>query len=229
MSVVWAATLQRRVRAQTAIIAGKIKSEAALEERQRIAREFHDTLEQELVGLALRLDAAAPKVSDPKPRELLDGARRLVSRIQDEARGFLWNLRERSLDAGSLRDAIALAVSTRQPQRGIAVNATGEPRRLPANIEHELLRLAQEATTNAVQHGNAARIDISLAYEPAGVRLTVCDNGTGFDPERDAAKPGHFGLVGMRERVTRLGGSFTLHSAPGAGATIEAAIPAPEP
>ena len=226
-ALAWAALLQRRVRAQTEIIAGKIKSEAALEERQRIAREFHDTLEQELVGLALRLDAATPKVSDAKPRELLDGARRLVGRIQDEARGFLWNLRDRSLDTASLRDAIALAVATRQPQRDIAVRTEGEPRRLPAAIEHELLRLAQEATTNAVQHGDAPHIGIVLTYEPRNVRLTVTDDGRGFDPERDGAKPGHFGLVGMRERVTRLGGTFSLRSAPGAGTTVETAIPAP--
>ncbi len=223
-ALAWAAALQRRVRAQTAIIGEKLKSEAALEERQRIAREFHDTLEQELVGLSLRLDAAAPKVSDEKPRELLEGARRLVQRIQDEARGFLWNLRDRSLEATTLRDAIALAVAARGAESAIEVRTAGEPRRLPGRIEHELLRLAQEATANAVRHGQARRITITLAYTPDALRLSIADDGIGFDPAREGAKPGHFGLTGMRERVKRLGGEFVLQSAPGEGTTVEVTV-----
>ncbi len=225
-ALAWAATLQRRVRAQTAIIGEKLKTEAALEERQRIAREFHDTLEQELVGLALRLDAAAPKVSDAKPRELLEGARRLVQRIQDEARGFLWNLRDRSLEATSLRDAIALALAEHQADRAIEIRTEGEPRRLSGRVEHELLRLAQEATSNATRHGHARRIDIGLHYTAGEFSLRIADDGTGFDPERDGAKPGHFGLIGMQERTRRLGGTFALRSEPGRGTTIEVKIPA---
>ena len=227
VALAWAATLQRRVRAQTAIIGEKLKTEAALEERQRIAREFHDTLEQELVGLALRLDAAAPKVSDEKPRELLEGARRLVRRIQDEARGFLWNLRDRSLEGASLREAIALAVAARDSEGAIEVRTEGEPRRLPGRVEHELLRLAQEATANARRHGHARHIAITLAYTADALRLSVTDDGQGFDPERDAAKPGHFGLTGMRERVKRLGGDFALRIEVGKGTMVEVVVPTP--
>jgi signal transduction histidine kinase len=221
----WAAMLQRRVRAQTAVIGEKLKTEAALEERQRIAREFHDTLEQELVGLALRLDAAAPKVSDAKPRELLDGARRLVTRIQDEARGFLWNLRDRTLEATALREAIACAVTGHEPGPAIAVREEGEPRRLPGRIEHELLRLAQEATANAVRHAAAQHITVTLHYTDDAVTLTISDDGRGFDPACEGARPGHFGLTGMQERVKRLGGTFALRSAKGQGTAIEAMVP----
>jgi signal transduction histidine kinase len=223
----WVAMLQRRVRAQTAVIGEKLKTEAALEERQRIAREFHDTLEQELVGLALRLDAAAPKVSDAKPRELLDGARRLVTRIQDEARGFLWNLRDRTLASASLREAIALNVASPEAAPAIVVREEGEPRRLPGRLEHELLRLAQEATSNAVRHAAAQHITITLGYAPDAVTLTIADDGRGFDPAREGAKPGHFGLTGMQERVKRLGGELVLRSTPGRGAIAEVRLRTP--
>jgi len=225
-ALAWGATLQRRVRAQTAIIGEKLKTEAALEERQRIAREFHDTLEQELVGLALRLDAAAPKVRDEKPRELLEGARRLVQRIQDEARGFLWNLRDRALEGTSLQEAIALAVAGHRAGRTLEVRIEGEPRRLAGRIEHELLRVAQEATSNAVRHGQARHIDVRLGYREREFALAITDDGAGFDPALAGAKPGHFGLIGMQERVRRLGGAFALQSAAGQGTTVSVTIPA---
>ncbi len=224
-ALVWAVALRQRVAAQTAIISEKVKIEAAAEERERIAREFHDTLEQELVGLALRLDAAGTKIAEPKPRELLEGARRLVQNIQAEARSLVHNLRARALDDAPLPEAIDRAVASLRHERTIEVRTEGEARRLSGVIEHELLRIAQEATTNAVKHGQAAHIDIALAFTPNEVRLRVTDDGRGFDPERDATKPGHFGLLGIRERVQKLGGHFALRSQPGAGTTVEAVVP----
>jgi signal transduction histidine kinase len=92
-------------------------------------------------------------------------------------------------------------------------------------IEHELLRIAQEATTNAVKHGQAAHIGIAIAFRAAEVRLSATDDGRGFDPAHEGVKPGHFGLIGIRERVQKLGGQFELRSQPGAGATLEVAVP----
>ncbi len=227
LAFAWAAALRRRVAMQTAIIRDKVTAEAAAGERERIAREFHDTLEQELVGLALRLDAATVKVAEPKPRELLVAARRLVQNIQAEVHGIVRNLRARVLDDAPLPAAIASAVAALAHERTIEVRTEGEPRRLPGLTEHELLRIAQEATTNAVKHGQAHRIEIALAFAPAEVRLRVTDDGHGFDVERDGTKPGHFGLIGIRERVQKLGGRFELRSQPGAGATLEATVPLP--
>jgi signal transduction histidine kinase len=225
LAFAWAAALRRRVARQTAIIHEKATTEAAAAERERIAREFHDTLEQELVGLALRLDAATTKVTEPKPRELLEAARRLVQNIQAEAHGIVRNLRARVLDDAPLPEAITRSVAALSLERTIEVRTEGEPRRLPGLTEHELLRIAQEATTNAVKHGQAQRIEIALAFAPGEIRLRVTDDGQGFDVERDGTKPGHFGLIGIRERVQKLGGQFTLRSQPGAGATLEATVP----
>jgi signal transduction histidine kinase len=226
-ALAWVVALRRRVISQTAIIGEKLKTEAAAEERERIAREFHDTLEQELVGLTLRLDAATAKVTEPKPRELLESARGLVQNIQTEARNLMRNLRARTLDDTPLPEAIDRAVEGLRHDRTIAVRVEGQARRLPGVVEHELLRIAQEATTNAVKHGHAARIEIRLAFALNEVRLGVSDDGLGFDLEREGTKPGHFGLLGIRERVQKLGGQFTLRSQPGAGTTLEATVPHP--
>ncbi len=223
----WAVMLRRRVAAQMAIIRDRTRAEAALEERERIAREFHDTLEQELVGLMLRLDAAAARVTDDKPRELLAGARRLVQGVQAGARSLVWNLRQPALEVASLPEAIRQAVADLREGREIEVTTDGEAQRLPAAIEHELLRVAQEAVTNAVKHGAAKRIGVELAFPPGEARLRVADDGCGFDPNEERGKPGHFGLIGMRERVTKLGGSLRITSEPGRGTTLEAIVPRP--
>ena len=226
-ALAWAAALRRRVAAQMAIIRDRTRAEAALEERERIAREFHDTLEQELVGLMLRLDAASARVTEEKPRELLAGARRLVQGVQAGARSLVWNLRQPALEVASLPDAIRQAVADLREGREIAVQTVGEVRRLPAAIEHELLRVAQEAVTNAVKHGAAACIDVELAFPSGEARLRVRDDGRGFDPQIERGKPGHFGLIGMQERVTKLGGSLKITSAPARGTTLEAIVPLP--
>lgn len=137
------------------------------------------------------------------------------------------NLRARALDDAPLPEAINRAVAGLRHEREILVHSEGEPRRLPGVVEHELLRIAQESTTNAVKHGQASRIDITLAFTPDEVILRIVDNGRGFDPERETAKPGHFGLIGIRERVQKLRGRVAIRSQPGAGATLEATVPLP--
>lgn len=221
----WVALLRRRIAAQTAILRVQTHADAAREERERIAREFHDTLEQELTGLMLRLDAASARIVEPKPRELLDGARRLVREVQAGARSLVWNLRQPVLDAAPLSEAILQTIASLREGRRIEVKTEGDARRLPGLVEHELLRVAQEAVTNAVKHGGASRIDISLHFTSREVRLRAADDGRGFDPPGESAKPGHFGLVGMRERVQKLGGQLSIESRPGGGTTVEAVVP----
>lgn len=220
-ALAWATLLRRQVAKQTAVIGRKIETEATIEERQRIAREFHDTLEQELVGLALRLDALAANVAPGKPRELLDATRRLVQRLQEEARSFVWNLRDSATPDVSL--AVAIETATASVRSGgvkVSVETKGQPRAMSALTEHNLTRVAQEAATNAVKHGSASTITIGLDYSAPHFTLTIRDDGHGFDPAEASTLAGHFGLTGMRERVSKMGGALEVSSTPGNGATI---------
>jgi len=225
LSIAWAASLRRQVRRQTALIRAQIEAVTIADERQRIAREFHDTLEQELVGVTLRLDAAATRAEEPKLGELIGAARRLVQQLQAGARSFVWNLRDSSVPTQPLAVMIRSAVANLTAGRGLEIQTLGEPRRLPESAGHELLRVAQEACANAVKHGGAGKIAITLDFTAADrVRLIIEDDGSGFDPAAPAPA-GHFGLLGIRERVQKLGGELLLRSQPGAGATVEIIVP----
>jgi signal transduction histidine kinase len=225
-SLAWVALLRRQVRRQTAVIEQKLQTETVIEERQRIAREFHDTLEQELIGLSLRLDALATQVSEDKPRDLLDTARRLLQRLQQEARGFVWNLRRSVTDAGDIEQQIRHALAPTTDAGTIQLNITshGEPRQLPGIVEHNLVRIAQEAVTNAMKHGAARSVAIDLHFDTDRFALVVHDDGSGFDLNA-AEKAGHFGLIGIRERVRNLGGACKLQSAAQAGTSLEVTVP----
>ncbi len=224
LALAWVALLRRQVLRQTALIRSQVEVVAVADERQRIAREFHDTLEQELVGVSLRLDAAATRAEDSTLRDLLMATHRLVQQLQAGARSFVWNLRDATDAAQPLASAISAAVANLTAGRQVEVRSTGEAHRVPAAIRHELLRVAQEATTNAVKHGGAQHIAITLEFTDNTAGLRVHDDGAGCDPETPVP-PGHFGLIGMRERVQKLGGTFVFRSAPGTGTTVEVAVP----
>ena len=225
LALIWAALLRRQVRRQTALIREQVEAVTIADERQRIAREFHDTLEQELVGVSLRLDAAATRAEESKLRELLTGTQRLVQQLQAGARSFVWNLRDRSLATQPLAEAIRSAVEHVTAGRQLEILTLGEAVRVPEVIGHELLRVAQEATANAVKHGAARRIAIILDFTAAPrLRLAIEDDGAGFDSNAPVPA-GHFGLIGMRERVEKLGGEFHLRSESGQGTTVEVVVP----
>jgi len=225
LALIWAALLRRQVRRQTALIREQVEAVTIADERQRIAREFHDTLEQELVGVSLRLDAAATRAEESKLRELLTGTQRLVQQLQAGARSFVWNLRDRSLATQPLAEAIRSAIEHVTTGRQLEILTLGEAVRVPEVIGHELLRVAQEATANAVKHGAARRIAIILDFTAAPrLRLAIEDDGAGFDPNAPVPA-GHFGLIGMRERVEKLGGEFHLRSESGKGTTVEVVVP----
>jgi signal transduction histidine kinase len=230
-ALVWILVLRRRVRAQKAIIRAQLTREVVLEERQRIAREVHDTLEQELVGLALRLDAAA-SVADSRTHSLLDATRRLVTRIQAEVRNLVWNLREASEGPTELGQALAhLAGELQQasPAR-LRVAVSGPPWSLPGPVEHNLLRIAQEALTNALKHADPHDVEVEVRYEADHLAVRIRDDGRGFDPDGPVEpRPGHFGLIGMRERARKIAAQLELASAAGRGTTVEVRVPRPRP
>jgi signal transduction histidine kinase len=227
----WVFALDRKVRQQTTIIQQKLQREAVLEERTRIAREFHDTLEQELAAITIQLETVAAQF-DQAPRvarQMLELARNMTRRSLFEARRSVWDLRSHLLENSDLATALTevaklMAHSSRVQ---IAVQTSGLPRKLPPQMENNLLRVAQEALANALKHARATRITVHLDYQPAKVSLRVNDDGIGFDAANSSLSySGHFGLLDMSERAEKMGGRYAMISAPGQGTEIRVEVPA---
>jgi signal transduction histidine kinase len=221
----WVVVLDRRVHQQTRIIEEKVKREGVLEERDRIAREFHDTLEQELAAITIQLDAvdAQFKGSPETAHRLLGLARFFARRSLSEARRSVWDLRSHLLENSDLATALREMAMPLAAAVGveITIQSAGVSRKLPAVAEHNLLRVAQEAIANALKHSGTKKIMIVLEYEPTEMRLRISDSGRGFDiATAGQASSGHFGLLDMRERAEKIGARFSLASRPGQGTEI---------
>ena len=230
--LLWNMQLRRRVERRTARLAvemrARLTAESRIGERTRLAAELHDSLAQSLTGVALQLQAAEMARAQA-PEEIPQHvalARELLDASREEVRRCVWDLRSQVLDQRDLPAAIAEV--GRQMGGGVRVEVCTEGDMLPLSdmAAHTLLRCAQEAMTNAVSHGSATVIHVLLRFAADHVSLRVEDNGCGFDPARaPGMADGHFGLQGMRERVKRLEGEFTLASQPGQGTKIDIRIP----
>jgi signal transduction histidine kinase len=188
-----------------------------------MAREIHDTLAQGFVGIGIQLETAAKvqTISAEQAREHLDRARILVRSSLADARRTVWALRSETLEEHDLAGALDLVARQISGDHDVKVNVSGPRRRLPADVENNLLRIGQEALANAARHADADQISIDLRFGDGVVRLSVKDNGCGFDVEHAAqAASGHFGLAGIRERVHNLGGELNLLSQPGRGSEV---------
>ena len=216
----WARTTTRRKREQY---------QAVLIERSRVARELHDTLEQGLAGISLQLEAVAGSLeASPRgARQSLDVARRMLRYSQEEARRSVLDLRAQALETTDLGGALTdmAAQMTRAAGAVAHVTIEGTRRRLDASDEHHLLRIGLEALTNALKHAGARRIDIRLRLDPETVELSVEDDGCGLPNGPEGLPGGHFGLLGIRERVDKLGGVLRLESAAGSGTRLAVTIP----
>jgi signal transduction histidine kinase/ligand-binding sensor domain-containing protein len=201
-----------------------------LEERARLARELHDTLAQDFVGLSTLLDAVSQRsATNPgEARAQLDLARKMVRHSLTEARRSVMDLRAAALQGQSLSEALQSAASMWVAGSGlnVVVDLQGEPCKLPDETEQHLVRVAQEALHNAAHHSHGRNVWLSLAYTEKEVVLSVRDDGRGFDM-RGTFEPmaGHFGILGMQERAARVGATFRLESAPGEGTTVEIRVP----
>jgi len=223
MVVAWVVVLGRRLREQMAIIRQKLRSSAVLEERNRIARELHDTLEQELAGITMQLDLAvdclrrAPRVA----QQALETARNMSRHSMIEARRSVWDLRCQLLEDGDLVYALSQIIDSIAPRDRVHVESSihGIPVRLARPVEMNLLRIGQEAVANAVKHGHAKQISVELRYAPESVCLTVNDDGDGFAADQ-GSPTGHFGLLDMRERAQSMGSQLIVESARGRGTCI---------
>ena len=201
-----------------------------LEERARLAREIHDTLAQDFVGISSQLDVLARKFkSHPEVAwQHLETARKMSKHSLTEARRAVMDLRAAELETRDL--PTALRVSARKWVLGssvqVEVDVLGVFQRLPSAIEQNLLRITQEAIVNAIKHARAKLLRVELEMQDHTVRLSIKDDGKGFEPgETFSEISGHFGILGMRERAARLGGVFDLISVPGAGTSVEVTIP----
>jgi signal transduction histidine kinase len=224
----WIAILRGQVLRQTEALRRRIESEAALEERQRIAREFHDTLEQELAGVSLRLDALATRALDEKGRNLIGASRNLVSRIQSETRDLIRDLRDSTEIAGDLSAALRGVAGRVSEESSIHVNVEAGPNlpTLPAATVHDLRMIAREAITNAIKHGLATQITVTVGQREGQLCLRISDNGRGFDPASvTQERRGHFGCAGIRERARKSRAKVTWSNVSPHGTLVEVLLP----
>ncbi len=205
---------------------------ATLAERNRLAGEIHDSLEQGFVGLFLQLESTSRMPACVEPvRSGLGSALRMVQYCRDELRNAVRGLHSPVLDNEPLDAALRRIAGQVAPLAEFAtVRVEGTPRRLNPAVEHHLLRMAQEALGNAAKHAGATQVEILLAFAEKQVRLSVKDNGCGFDPDKvaDGDVP-HLGLPGFRTRAQKIGGVVELESKPGVGTTVRVLVSEPSP
>jgi signal transduction histidine kinase len=202
---------------------------AILSERNRMAREIHDTLAQGLTATSVQLQLVNIHASGTSDTLIhhLDKAQQLVRESLEEARNSIWNMRSQVLETGDLANALKNILEQLSDGGLLKTHfeVTGRVRRLPANTENNLLRLGQEAITNAIKHARAKNLRVMLEFGEKHFSLRVADDGQGFDPNNPAPSEGGFGLVGMRERAKELQGDFKIRATPNQGTEISLWIP----
>ncbi|HZQ75908.1 MAG TPA: GAF domain-containing sensor histidine kinase [Acidimicrobiia bacterium] len=205
------------------------------EERSRLARDLHDALTQRLFSLNLTLEAAAARAAAPDPaatQEAIQEARALVDASLAELRTLIFGLRPPALEADGLVGALRKHAELVGRAHAVPISVVdhrppGAPGPGP-EAEEELWRAAQEALSNAVRHAKASAVTVTVEADGSGrgTRLSVADDGVGFDPGARSIAARRLGLVSMRERVEAVGGVFEIVSAPGRGTTVRASVPA---
>jgi PAS domain S-box-containing protein len=199
---------------------------AALEERQKLARELHDSVSQALYGIALGAKTARALLNrDPaQVAQPLDYVLSLAEAGLVEMRALIFELRPESLEMEGLVAALTKQTASLHARHHIEVQtAFGDEPRLPLAAKEALYRIAQEALNNIVKHARASRVEVRLELADGSVRLEIGDNGEGFDPQGEF--PGHLGLRSMRERAEKAGGTLAVESTPGQGTRILIRIP----
>ncbi|GAA1276425.1 MULTISPECIES: sensor histidine kinase [Streptomyces] len=213
--------------ATRAELAAAERTAGTLAERERLAREIHDTLAQGLSSIQLLLRAAQralPPQSPAAPH--IEQARAAAQDNLAEARRFVRALSPPDLENGSLAGALERLCAT-APGLTVRFTESGTSAALPTPYEVALLRIAQSALANTVRHAGARRAEITLSFMDTAVALDIVDDGRGFDPVSAPAGDGGFGLPAMRSRAESLGGTFTVESAPGQGTAVAITLPLP--
>ena len=208
-------------------LSAQSRQSAVIAERNRMARDIHDTLAQGFTGVILQLEAARGALSQSKTAKASDhlkGAGELAREGLREARRSVQALRPHALEERPLVEALKDMIE--RMTTGMTVQAKftlrGEPRELPPEWETNLLRIGQEVLTNVVRHAQASELDVLLVFDSREIRLNLRDNGRGFDPTK---RHEGFGLQGMRERAESMGGQLSIQSAKGHGTVISIVLP----
>jgi PAS domain S-box-containing protein len=225
-SLILAIANQAAIAIENARLYAQAQDLAALEERQKLARELHDSVSQALYSIALGLHTARIQL-DRDPGELPESLDYLLSLADGglaEMRALIFELRPESLETEGLVSALTKQAAAMQARHEIAVSTElCEEPDLPLRTKQELYRIAQEAMHNIIKHAHASQVELCLQQSDDGIAMEVRDDGVGFATH--TAFPGHLGLHSMHERVTKLGGTFQIESTPGAGTRICVYIP----
>ena len=223
------AVAERRGRELMAEQIGHVSADLKVNERTRLAVELHDALSQNLTGVSLQLDAVKRFADEDRDKmtQHLCLAMRTLKSCRDELRNCLWDLRNRALEEKDLNEAIRRTASPFVGEAQLLIRFNVPRDQISDNTAHALMRIVRELATNAVRHGGAKTIRIAGALENGRLLFSVNDDGRGFDPERHpGVNEGHFGLDGIRDRVSRFNGTLEIESTPDRGATIRIAMTA---
>jgi signal transduction histidine kinase len=234
---IWVLALRRKVRKQEILIRKTVAKQVVEEERVRIAREWHDSFEQHFAGLTMLLDATAAVVpAGSQASGMLERAARMADHSRAEARQAIWDLR-----ASAIKSHVPFATELEEtlhhswpedPGCRLRIDCRERTEILPRSVTLHLLRIAQEAVTNALKHARCTTIEVVWETHPKGLALMVVDDGAGLPAATNdqASQEGHFGLLGMRERALRLHGVLEILSPPpdrASGTAIRITIPIP--
>lgn len=210
------------LRLDTARLFDEVRDLATLEERQRLAREIHDGIAQEVAGLGFLVDDAASSSNDPQTRQALQRVRDELTRIVTELRLSIFDLRS---EAGAgIGEALSSHVRAVGAEAGLTVHLVldEDASRLPPGVPQEILRIAQEAVANARRHAHARTLWVTYRVTESSAFLRVADDGRGITETR--GRPNHFGLQIMRERATRIGADLTIKRRTPSGTVVELSL-----
>jgi signal transduction histidine kinase len=207
--------------------------ESRLAERERIARDLHDTLLQGFQSLILKFHAIAGRIPAPDPvRQDMEKALDYADRVLTEGRDRVWSLRSGAVSPTDLPAAFQRVADELAQGRGVNVKTAveGTARELHPVVLEESYSIGREALINALRHSEGINVEVKIIYHPTHFRLTVRDDGRGIEPDvlENGGRDGHWGLQGMRERAGRIGGQMELRCRcrPGSGTEVELTIPA---
>ena len=228
----WNASLrliaERRSRELLREKVARVSANLRVDERTRLAVELHDSVAQNLTGVALQIKAAL-RLAPSDPVQMCHGLEMAAKTLQScrtELRNCLWDLRNQALDEPDMNKAIEQTIRPHLAGAELLIRFNVPRSKLSDNTAHAVLRIVRELVSNAIVHGYASQIRIAGGMEGKMLKFSVRDNGCGFDPDSvPGSSQGHFGLQGIRERIRRLAGDLRIDSAPGRGTRISITLP----